>query len=315
MLPFNYNSQIDKKIAFAGYRIIDSAKDFDSWYQSIQYESNHSKEPFVYRGMCEAAYKNHTSVQRELLKKYFRLGDTRPYVEAQIKELRAASNHLIEKYADSLGIACIDLFAMSFAQHYGGLSPMIDFTTELNTALYFMCCESKTKVDETNNLYDYASIYWCPKSDFVSLEKLLKTIGDVHQPSADVKHELLQESITDVCNRLFSYRALSHVVSRPTLIENKNYHVVVGNNTYIAPVSISNLNIVAQSGCFVYYDPETPIAFERPLRCVEINKKLIPHIKSTYLMDTTEVNLFPLGKPLVLKSMEEALRKIGIENK
>ena len=125
MLPFNYNSQIDKKIALAGYKVIDSAKDFDSWYQSIQYRSSHSKEALIYRGMCEAAYKNHTSVQRELFKKYFRKGDSRPYVEAQIKGLREASNHLIEKYAESLGIVCTDLFVLSFAQHYSGLSPMI----------------------------------------------------------------------------------------------------------------------------------------------------------------------------------------------
>lgn len=312
MLPFNYNSQIDKKIAFAGYKVIDSTEDFDAWYHSIQYQSSHSKDAFVYRGMYEAAYKNHTSVQRELLKRYFQLGDTRPYVEAQIRELREASCNLIDKYAASLGITCIDLFILSFAQHYGGLSPMMDFTTDLNTALYFMSSKSKTRVDEASDLYDYASIYWSSKSEFTCVEDFLNKIEDNYKPSVEAQHENIHENLTDVCSRLFNYRALSSYV-KPTLIENKKYHVKVENQTFDAPVSISNLNIIAQSGCFVFYDPETPIALERPLSCVEINKKLIPYIKSKYLRKMTKGLLFPQGKPIVQKSMMAALRKIGIE--
>lgn len=156
------------------YEIIVTPNDFDNWYaEMIQLKDR------IYRGVNEAKYKNFTSVQRLFITHELLNYNIEDVIIEQINNLRSANNHLLEKYCAALGIPCSDLFIMSMAQHHkGSISPLLDFSTDVNTALYFMqkgaeFVANGVGIGDGNSVENYMSIYSAPISYFDSLDKTL----------------------------------------------------------------------------------------------------------------------------------------------
>ena len=93
---------------------------------------------------------------------------------------------------------------------------------------------------------------------------------------------------------------------------NKKTHSIPikGKNKLLSGVfSISNLNIVAQKGCFVFYLPVTPtMPFESPLHCIDIHKSLIPYIDEYTRLKKNDI--YPDEYELVKDSYNKALRNV-----
>jgi hypothetical protein len=95
----------------------------------------------------------------------------------------------------------------------------------------------------------------------------------------------------------FLYKAFEY---KPILIENKTLKIKIKEYETEAKLTISNLNIVAQHGCFLFQDKGI-LPLEEGLGCVDIHKSLIPYIVNKYLKKNKidKNKLFPTEDSLV----------------
>lgn len=151
----NYISTEEKRKVFPyGYCMINTPTEFDEWYKKIS-----SSKINLHRGVHEAYYKNFSSVQRMAF--INEIEDPHKLLTKEISQLRCSNEHLHEKFCNSLDVSCSDMYLMSFAQHYGGISPLIDFSYSLDKALYFMIDDVKypSQGASTGSFENYMSLY------------------------------------------------------------------------------------------------------------------------------------------------------------
>ena len=305
-----YISTEEKQSIFSTYQYIDSVGKFDQWYQS------HCKLPYYFRGIKEACYKNYTSAQRVCITHDLDcLPSTLVYL--QVQKLRKEHGQLFEKYCKAIGIDCSDFFLMSYAQHYkNGISPLLDVTTDLDTALFFMCngAQFSTNGVDTNSIENYASIYFINK-EIPTFDDVLKNlVSKVEFPQNISKEDFIK------CAEYYALRVfgtslfnLFAALSKYSyfLVDNKQYLCAFNKDefNYQKTLTIGNFNMTAQNGCFIYYDNDKEPFEEKVVECVDIHKKLIPYITQEILIpkNKTEEYLFPDIDKIVNDSYEKML--------
>ena len=265
--------------------IIKTQEDFDMWHQNV------SGKDFIFRGQVYAKYKNYSSGQRKWMQDpdlMDKLGDDidvyTDYITKLISKCREWENGIIEKY---LGKDCdlvSDLMLLSIMQHYGVPTPLIDFTYDINVALYFACSNNKS-FTRTDSIDDYMSVY------FINLK--------------ENDNRIIKQSD----NSELKFKSYKELASLKKLI-------LIDNDKSIL---YSNLNIIAQKGVLLLnYHPwkylgglstnykiangKIDVSIELPelpnnipvlynINCTDIHKNLVPYIKAEYLNHLN--NLFP----------------------
>lgn len=314
----------DSKKTFEHYMCITDAEEFDKWYKS-----HNRNTKYLFRGIKEAKYKNYTSAQRLYFTNDYLNDGPSDLVQAHIDEMRKVQDGILQKYCNSMGIPCTDLFLLSCSQHHkNGISPFLDFTSDLKTALYFMCDGAQFPIcgagsDRKNDINNFISIYSIARTEFITLQNisdlLIKSIiQDALEDKSEDKRAKILKALKEERNQqkiasLFSdsiyvffkyqnlrtaYKELNNI--KPILIENKPLKITINNYKTEAKLTISNLNIVAQRGCFLYHDKgSSPL--EEGLECVDIHKSLIPYIVNKYLKKNKidKNKLFPTEDSLV----------------
>ncbi len=294
-----YKSHRQKQDVFSTYTCVNTISEFEEWYAS---HLNLSSKIY-YRGVKEAKYKNYTSAQRYCI---CNNKEDLPATEVyrKIQTLRRANNNLIEKYCASMGFECTDLMLMSIAQHYQtGFSLFLDFSLDINTALFFMCEEVAHADTIDNSIRNYASLYYSPQIG-VSFDDIANHISVKTSFSEQNKtNSIFQESSKYALKTLLSLSTFNLLFgNKSIMIENKAYSFKFAHQEfeYSTNVIISNYNIVAQDGCLLFYDNNyRPL--EDNLSCVDIHKSLIPYITRCYLKPNNKDYkcLFPEIKTVV----------------
>lgn len=313
----------DPKKTFEHYLCITKAEEFDKWYKSY-----FRKTKYLFRGIKEAKYKNFTSAQRLYFTNDYLNGDPSDLVQAHLKEMRKVQNGILQKYCDSLGIPCTDLFLLSCSQHHkNGISPLLDFTSNLKTALYFMCNGAQFPTcgagcDNKIDINNFMSIYSISANEQITTQLLCdELIESIKSMAAErmgkrnislsekLKNKTYQRYVAEIFKKniikFFNYTQIHNFLYKaseykPILIENKPLKIPINNYETEAKLTISNLNIVAQRGCFLYHDKGiSPL--EEGLECVDIHKSLIPYIVNKYLKPykIDKNKLFPTEDSLV----------------
>ncbi len=209
-----------------------------------------------------------------------------------------------------------DLLYLSIAQHYGGISPLLDFSEDIKTALFFMTENASFPTTGDNNISNYSSIYI--KQDEITFMDIINQLEQLIQErlnTIDVQNVNI-ENIKDLdpFQELTNFNNLKKI-DAPVLIPNKRKKIKLrfkDNSTIEAILSISNLNIVAQKGCFVFhYDENEPLRpLEKGIECVDIHKSLMPYIKKETLKRTTIESIYPKEFDIVRNSLQEALSEV-----
>ncbi len=295
MLP-EYQAIEQKQKLFPQYHRIETVAEFEKWYS--QQSASNTKTYF--RGVKEAKFKNFTSAQRYCLNHNIQELPLN-IVNKEIQILRQNNDNLFEKYCVTTDIECTDIWLMSMAQHYGGISLFLDFSTNINTALFFTCQTTpQRKFDNTskNTIDNYSSLYY--SSQFgVPFEQIVADISNKCDFSEKNDNRgVFQKSALYTFNTFLSLGVFKILwgSSSPIMIENKPYPLEFSHSeyTFSRNIIVSNMNIVSQDGCLLYYDDEcNPL--EKDLSCVDINKSLIPYIKRAHLWPNkkTKKRLFP----------------------
>lgn len=322
---------------FDNYQCIVDVDSFDKWYRTHKGTSN-----IFFRGVKEAKYKNFTSAQRLYYKNdYLSVG---PYdlVKAHIEEMRKVRNGILPAYCESMNMPCTDLFLLSCSQHHkNGISPLLDFTSNLNTALFFMCNDAQTPiggsgVNHSMDINNFVSLYTTnPLNGYVSLQSLCNAlIKAITQEAAQqlsdkeidlsnlLKHKKAQRELADIFNgcvvKFFTYSSIRAVLYetydyKPILIENRPLKIKLNDYEVNTKLIISNLNIVAQQGCFLYHDYGIA-PLEKGITCVDIHKSLIPYIVNKYLKanNINKYSLFPTEDNIVNESTFNMMANIVV---
>lgn len=297
-----YLSTYQKQAIFSAYECIEDIQAFKEWYNNY----SHSGKKIFYRGVKEAKYKNYTSAQRYCLDNNI---DDLPLtiVHKEIENIRTSNNGLLEKYCNAIGVPCTDFYIMSIAQHYSkGYSLYLDFTTNIDTALFFMCFKSYN--ESHNSIDNYCSIYF---SDNIGIpfENVIKHISEstnFSDKNDDVN--IFRESSRYALKKLLSLTPFEMLFGRNNIIiENRQYPFIFSHkqHSFNTNIIVSNLNITAQDGCLLFYDNELK-PLESNLCCVDINKSLIPYIRRNYLWPNkkTKKQLFPSNEKIISESIE-----------
>ena len=147
--PFFYHIKIDTK------DVLDSHLE-----KLLEFSPN-----CIFRGVNEAKYKLYTSVQRSwICNGLGRHSTINLMVDSMITSLR--NNVTLTDYYKSLNIIPTDLLYLGLLQHYSAPTPLLDFTHDYKTALYFAtkglsagCSDSE--IDDFFSLY-YIDTHSCP---------------------------------------------------------------------------------------------------------------------------------------------------------
>lgn len=291
-----YNSLEEKRNYFEqepkeDFFIIDTKEKLDRWFRF--YSSNFKKEhpvDYIYRGVNEAKFKLFSSAQRLWISD--NMDQWKPnYTYKQFIEdlvLNAKSNKLIKRVFDlySYSEDERDFPIISLLQHYGTPSPVLDWSYNINSAVYFALDGVVRKTENKTPIDDYISIYYLYKKKFTKRKELISLydITGNYYPSITSFRDLGDESNPN-SNVLF----LLSDFETTTQIDYVGKLKVLSEKPM---TSLYNQNIIPQEGLLMY-NPfkdrpiehlfNVPSANGRnlelePFRCFNIHKDLTPYL-------------------------------------
>lgn len=295
ILP-TYSSLEEKKEFFDDnneFYIIDDKNKLDTWFNF--YTSNFKKEhpvDFIFSGVSDAKYKLYTSSQRHwITDNMSQWKDDYSYKDF-IQNLidQAKDNPLIKKIFDLYDYSEgeRDFPVLSLLQHYGAPTPLIDWSYNINCALFFAMDGIKRNIESENSISNYISIYSIHKKVLQEKRELL-TLFDISNgtiPSFREIRDLGKEEI-DNSNTLF-------IVSDFETYFNENYTGRLKVKTKKPITSLYNQNIIPQESLLMY-NPFSDRSIEQlfnvkpnsqgqnlklePFKCFNIHKDLTEYLQ------------------------------------
>ena len=246
----------DSKSKHFYYHKIETKGDFDKYFKETKYDCN-----FLFRGVNEAKYKLFTSAQRKWITEEISLRGITfvDFIDDLLSNIK--NNHTLSEYFKSKNIPTNDILYLSFLQHYGAPTPLLDFTSDKNIAFYFALKGLNTKTSGESGIENYFSIYALQlTNDIPSIDRLFQNaikdgtemIKSHHKEYPDQK---INSDILKRIDLLTPWKkkegpADGLYAMHLAFIPNPSNSVKV-LSTAGQPLLWSNLNIIAQKGCFI----------------------------------------------------------------
>jgi hypothetical protein len=252
---------------------IETREDFDRlsnyWTDASKEPSKDNENRFIFRGLTEAKYKLYNSAQRFWIgEELTHLGRTfEEFIQTEIDRAKAFQSNLLIKFYHAFGHPAYDLSILSFLQHYGAPTPLIDFTYKFDSAAFFGIDGLKhypsTDIDNYFSIYaidtrksprEFPSIIDHITSSLGQLDELLETYKEKEVDATETLQNFEQ-----LRYRSFHGLALFYIPGftpngiKFTLRNRPNFNLVFNQH---------NLNIINQAGLFVFNsDPTRPLEY------------------------------------------------------
>lgn len=285
-------------------RSIDNIEEFEKFYTRWMTKNKEAKlGTYFFRGMTQARYRLYTSAQRMWMTNERKTSEVKVTYREFFKTLLDISrNHpvLSEVFkVYKLKGDEISFPALSLIQHYGGPSPLMDWSYELDIALYFAMEKVDEKVEYANLIGDYVSVYRInnTKTKVQSLSQLSQAAF----PSFNDLIEQLKKGELSPA-RLFYMAGFEETGQIKSL------------------TSIYNQNIITQKGLFIFNPSRTnPLEDYFPknssnnaqIRCYNIHKSLAGHIRKIIAdRNVTKEFIYPDLNKVIEFVKEEIAKKI-----
>jgi len=218
-----------------------------------------------------------------------------------------------------MNIAINDLLLLSFLQHYGAPSPLLDFTTDPKVALFFALEHMQGTSSRSQGIENYFSIYIILMDKVKSLDVMIKKRID-KAVSRKTEKEKLPKKTLIVATKEARERYLhwldwfrnsktsSSGLCKKTILFLTNPLNIERPSIVLPNLYWSNPNIIAQKGCFLLNTHEKQPLEERLLEekekrilknaalfCFDIHKSLAPYIREKYLKSEviTKETIYP----------------------
>ena len=301
-----YKSFAEKEEQFCNNEYVNSEEDLDKLIIRLQ----SLEQGFIFRGVSNAGYKMFASSQRHWMQKsdwVARMGHESYY--SFVEEIIRRTECLVEvqQYMQQHNVHTNDMFLMALMQHFEAPSPMIDFSENLLTGLFFASDWNVSKwVDSGNQeIEDYVSLYYISKEfDWVEAN-----VQSVMQSAADSIERLATDAIAkgytfdtketeeNICRLLYrQFRLDSHKsditfipLGGPSL---GGVKIDIPSINVHCEYEIINDRIVKQQGMFIMNNTvDEPLvevmnkqSKQKMFCCVNIHKKLLPYLREKYLI-------------------------------
>jgi hypothetical protein len=205
--------------------------------------TNHKKTKGIYRGVSESNYKIYSSLQRKIIETDLQ---DKFCIKDYLNNFR--QNKILGRYFDIFKIKPSKLSIYSYLQHFRAPTPFIDFTSNIEKAIFFAI--EKHKPDtcvEQGLIGNYFTIFYINNDDLdlIEIPDVLKSFKDCKRSThnfiskyEDYTNQILESHIDDI----FSNNTLNLFLIR-------HYEEFVDlYNIY------NNIRIVAQEGLFIHND-------------------------------------------------------------
>jgi len=270
-----YSDFDNKDKWFKDRHTIDTIENLELFLTSLD---NLNVEPNIFRGISNAKYKLFNSAQRiwithELNKRF----ESYTSFLQQLIEAFKNDNVVIEKFFTKFNIPIEEIPLLAYMQHYGAPTPLLDFTKNINVALYFAV--SGISLWPSEGIDNYFSIYLMKEIEDLSFNK--KFVESIDKLD-DVNLEDLGKRQKEM--EAFIAKMKKSMLSRSLMLANfNNYAPERISESEIVNVDYyteTNLNILNQEGLFVIntlaYTPlEEAFAIYKAMLVTKDDKKTI----------------------------------------
>lgn len=264
-----YKTLSEKDANFVCFRPIDRREELDRFIKEM--EMDRDNKHLIYRGVSEAKYKIYTSAQRhwitQELEKTGKSFDD--FIQALIDNASSSKNNnkLLSRYFKSFNIPINDFLILSYLQHYKAPSPLIDFTNNIYKSLFF--CFDESSYTSCEDIGNYCSLYII-NTDYIRGHNELISLPDFLNEACDKIDRTLQkhpgekigtnhvEKMIQGCP--YSQFKDLRLLLIPGIKSGSRSHTIRSIPYFVANTYISNLNLIAQEGVFIFYnDPHIPL--------------------------------------------------------
>lgn len=243
----------------------------------------------LFRGQCEAKYMLYSSLQRlwsdKLLHNHYR--SFQELIKNLIQNCKSWNSGLISKYFRIAGWDENDLSFLSIMQHYGVPTPLLDFTYDFNKSLFF-ATENVDFSPPNSEIDNYISVYYIFKSNFVLL-------------TSDF-----------FINEVLSYAKKNNIIKKKDLDLTMQFDMILIDNTDEAYQIQNNLNIMNQSGAFIFNSSPTDPLELHYTNWLKIIKKIIEKRGDDVTPPREIGGCININKKLT-KDIKEYLKEKGID--
>ncbi len=333
-----YETTLQKELFFEQVNI-DSIEDFEEIFKE---HKNSSK--ILYRGVSEAKWRIYSSLQRYWIneKIYIKGIDYKSFVEKIVLNAKKQQGNILENFFRKNGISPNnDIAVLSFLQHYGCPTPLVDWSNSFMNSLYFATENMSESKDEVREIEKYFSVYYIEEEKLISTSLVSVVEKGIFEMQQYVKKDVIRngenEGIHETeMNKFFSNERLelaTKMLHQNSLIEHitKIERLMTFPLTYFSDIneetdiqfSLNNsMNIINQQGVFIWNsDPFKPIeqvgneqygekgdVIYRFSKCYNINKKLANYIREKIKKEGIDENyIYPNPKLIAKKSFEETI--------
>ena len=296
-----YNSLEEKSKFFKENNTIDTLPKLKECLDNL-----HNNNQLLFRGVNNARYKLFCSMQRKWLSDDIQLNFKLSYSD-YINTLLQNHKQIIERFGiENFPIWQNDWNSLAFLQHYGAPTPFIDFTTDVDVALFFGI--HNLSLNSEDNVDGYFSIYWlCPEdNDIFKMSTLLARVKDDVEPK--LKNKQLPSS-NKVGNYISYIAIINHLANNILWIDSKTIPPIMDEENYLDfNLLTKNPNMIAQKGeLFAIKIGDKPLEeiLANKLCCANIRKSLVPYIQR-YLIDKdiTSNSIFPSFEQIAKQCIE-----------
>lgn len=312
--PFFYHIKIDTK------DVLDSHLE-----KLLEFSPN-----CIFRGVNEAKYKLYTSVQRSwICNGLGRHSTINLMVDSMITSLR--NNITLTDYYKSLNIIPTDLLYLGLLQHYSAPTPLLDFTHDYKTALYF-ATKGLSAGCSDSEIDDFFSIYYIDTDKYGDqLVKMDEFLNDGLDAGAAMYKDIISKypgghadkpllDSMDIYTRWIKSPFYDDGLCAIKMMFIDNPLKFKGITTPYTHESLywSNLNIIAQKGCFILYNNDRMPMEEYvsqsvclpKIWCIDIHKSLAEYVQEHYLQGLSEALLFPDINHLAKNAYKDFLKNL-----
>lgn len=240
-----YKSLEQKKIWFKEHSTLNSQQQVKEFLSSIEDGNSSSK---VFRGIGEAKYKIYSSSQRMWITQELenRFDSYLEFLQKLVSEFKS-TNLVIENFFDKIKVQPEEIPILSYMQHYGAPTPLIDFTKNMNVALFFAI--DGLRHNPSVDIDNYFSIYTLNDIEY-SIQKIKSSYYDemseaIENSSIGQYEEVknAQKKLNEIFNK--------ELLSLENFMKYKPEFISETTIKNIAYYTETNLNILNQSGLFV----------------------------------------------------------------
>lgn len=293
--------------------IVNNMKSLAEILNNLYHKSLYSG-PFFFRGVSNASFRMYSSMQRCYCKRkndgmevemedlteeiISRFNKSKILTDAFCKDLSRNKNYnnILLQSENS------DLAKWAFIQHFGGPSHFVDFTYDLNTAL-FIAIDNQDfeqvayKCKKRKYLEDYFSIY-------AYQEDREKNVACMIQHDSENCYHYTEDYKNHNGNKPLTKDVDTESITHNKLINDKNYWGGFIKGDKIIPIispgdgsthleSLNNTHISIQRGNFFFGNPQEFIPLEYAHSnykryCIDIHKSLIPTIRKFFRIPEEE---------------------------